>query len=86
MMGRTLATYRNLLEEEIAGCKSYRKALRKKDQEVFDELLKYARTHSSASGYHVSTNIFEPMLMSMILELKKELREVKKEMERQRQK
>jgi hypothetical protein len=72
------------LEEEIAGWKSYRKALRKKDQEVFDELLKYARAHSSASGYHVSTNVFEPMMMSMLLELKKELKAVKKEMERQR--
>jgi hypothetical protein len=74
------------LEGEIAGWKSYRKALRKKDQEVFDELLRHARTHSSASGYHVSTNIFEPMVMSMLLELKKELRRAKKEMERQKRK
>jgi hypothetical protein len=80
-MGRTLPTYRMLLEEELTQWKDYRRALRKKDQEVFDELLKQARTHSSASGYHVTTNIFEPMVLTMILEQKKEINRLKKELD-----
>jgi hypothetical protein len=72
-LGRTLVTYRMLLEEEIARWRDYRKALRKSDQEVFDELLKFARKHSSASGYHVTTNPFETMVISILLELKREL-------------
>ncbi len=80
-MGRTLPTYRMLLEEELTQWKDYRRALRKKDQEVFDELLKQARTHSSASGYHVTTNIFEPMVLTMLLEQKKEINRLKKELD-----
>ncbi len=71
-MGRTLGTYRNLLELEVARWKDYKRALRKSDQEVFEELLRLARTHSSASGYHVAANVFEAMVMSILLELKKE--------------
>jgi hypothetical protein len=70
-----------ILEEELTQWKDYRRALRKKDQEVFDELLKQARTHSSASGYHVTTNIFEPMVLTMILEQKKEINRLKKELD-----
>jgi hypothetical protein len=80
-MGRTLPTYRMLLEEELTQWKDYRRALRKKDQEVFDELLKQARTHSSASGYHVTTNVFEPMVLTMLLEQKKEINRLKKELD-----
>jgi hypothetical protein len=80
-MGRTLPTYRMLLEEEGARWKDFRRALRKKDQEVFDELLKQARTHSSVSGYHVTTNIFEPMILTMLLEQKKEINRLKKELD-----
>ncbi|MFQ5815490.1 MAG: hypothetical protein ACE5G7_03225 [Candidatus Hydrothermarchaeaceae archaeon] len=78
-MGRTVATYRNLLETEIARWRDYRRALRKGDQELFDELLRYARKHSSASGYHVSTNPFETMAMSILLEFKRELERLKRE-------
>ena len=77
-MGRTIATYRTILDKEIVGWKDYRRALRKKDQEIFDELILHARCHSSAAGHHISTNIFESMVISMLLELKKELKEIKK--------
>jgi hypothetical protein len=77
-MGRTLATYRQLLEDEIARWSSYRRALRKGDQEVFDELMNYARRHSSASSYQAPVNIFETMVLSMLLELRKELDKIQK--------
>jgi hypothetical protein len=80
-MGRTLPTYRMLLEEELDMWKDYRRALRRKDQEIFDELLKQARTHSSASGYHVTTNVFEPMVLTMFLEQKKEINRLKKDLD-----
>ena len=80
-MGRTLPTYRMLLEDEISRWRDYRRALRMKDQEAFDELLKHARTHSSASGYHVSTNVFEPMTLAMLLELKKEIKLLRRKLE-----
>jgi hypothetical protein len=69
------------VEEEIKRWRAYRKALRKKDQAVFDELMVSARKHSSASGYHVTTNPFETMVMSILIELKKEMNDVKKRLE-----
>jgi hypothetical protein len=72
-----------LLGEEIARWKDFRKVLRKKDQNVFDELMKHARTHSSSSGYHVTTNPFETMTMGILLEMKKEVDALRKELEEQ---
>ncbi len=80
-MGRTLPTYRMLLEEEIMRWKDYRRALRKKDQEAFDKLIKHARAHSFASGYQIVTNPFETMTLSMLLELSKEIAELRRELE-----
>ncbi len=80
-MGRTLATYRMLLEGEIARWRDFRRALRKKDQAAFDELMKHARTHSSASGYHVTLDHFETMVMAMLLEMKKEIEALKDQMD-----
>ena len=85
-MGRTIPTYRMILEHELSQWKDYRRALRKNDQDAFDELVKHARKHSSASGYHVSTNVFEPMTFSMLLELKKENIQLREELERLKRK
>jgi predicted DNA-binding transcriptional regulator len=68
-----------LLEEEVRRWKDYRKALRKMDQKLFDELMKHARTHSSASGYFVTTNPFETMVMAILLEIKKEIENLEKQ-------
>lgn len=71
-----------LLEEEISRWKGFRKALRKKDQEAFDRLVKKARTHSSAAGYQVTTNTFETMVMAVLLEMEKAIGELEKRIEK----
>jgi hypothetical protein len=41
-MGRTVATYRTVLEALISDWQGFRKALRKEDQEAFDRLMEKA--------------------------------------------
>lgn len=58
-MGRTLPTYRQILEEIISEWGKYRKALRKEDREAFDMLIEKARKHASAASYEARLNPIE---------------------------
>ncbi len=80
-MGRTAATYRVLTETEIRKWKQFRKALRKKDREAFDELMKKVRTHASASSYMASLDIFDAMSMAILIEHEKEIASLKEKSE-----
>ncbi len=39
-----------ILEEEIQGWQKFRRALRKEDQQIFDQLFEKARLHAEAGG------------------------------------
>jgi len=70
-MGRTvLPVTQEILsiEEEFA---KFRRALRKEDQELLDELFAYARYHSAPLSYASSPFPLEPILISMLIELLK---------------
>lgn len=84
-MGRTVPTYRMILEQVIKKWDSFRRALRKKDREKFDGMMNKARMHSSASVFNIQIDPTESMFMSILLEqekdidrLKEKLQEVKK--------
>ena len=49
------------------------RALRKDDQEVFDQLFEKARLHAEAGGSAGRAGAFETILISMLLEQEKEL-------------
>ena len=75
-MGRTLATYNMLILQELEKeeWRKFRRALRKDDQELFDELFIAPKTQMQAGAYASSARPFEMMLLCMLIELKKELR------------
>ena len=75
-MGRTLATYNMLILQELEKdeWRRFRRALRKDDQELFDELFIAPKTQMQAGAYASSARPFEMMLLCMLIELKKELR------------
>lgn len=77
-MGRTLPTFRNVMESEILKWKGFRKALRKSEQDAFDSLMNSARNHASASSYLASLNPTEPMFLAMLLEQEKRIRHLEK--------
>jgi DNA repair ATPase RecN len=87
-MGRTVRTYRTVLEELIAEWEAFRKALRKQDREAFDRLMEKARTHASAASYDARLDPSESLFMSILVELEHELEELREklaELEKQKE-
>ena len=72
-MGRTLATFTQLIDQEKEAWRDFRRALRKEDQEVFDGLFHAAKYQMAAGVYASKANPFEAMLMAMLLEMRKSI-------------
>lgn len=70
-------TYSQLLEKEIEEWKKFRRALRKEDQQVFDQLFKKTRLYVDAGGCSSRPWPFETILISMLLEQEKALFELR---------
>lgn len=75
-MGRTLATFTQLVQQEIASWRRYRRALRAEDQQALDELFAAARKHSAAGAYQARDTPFEVMLLSMLIEHHKQIQRI----------
>jgi hypothetical protein len=72
-MGRTLTTFTQLVQQEIASWRRYRRALRAEDQQALDKLFAAARRHSAAGAYLARDTPFDVMLLSMMVEQQKQL-------------
>jgi len=70
-MGRTLATFTQLVQQEIDSWSRYRRALRREDQQALDVLFAAARHYASAGAYLARETPFEVMLLSMLIEQQK---------------
>src|SRR3972149_12222512 len=70
-MGRTTQTMTQLVAQEEAYWATFRRALRKEDQEVFDRLFAAARHHSAPAHYASHATPFDSMLLAMLLEAMK---------------
>jgi hypothetical protein len=77
-VGRTVPTYRTVLEALISGRQDFRKALRKEDPASFDRLMDKARGLASAAGYDPRLDPMESVFMSILVELEKEIEELEK--------
>ena len=83
-MGRTLASITQaFLEEETAFAK-FRRALRRSDQLVLDDLFASARQHLAAAAYASHALPFETILLCMLLEEHKEVIRLRQFMEEHR--
>jgi hypothetical protein len=80
-MGRTLATTTQIILDEQQAFANFRRALRREEQQVFDELFGRARKHVMAinQANHVLT--FEAILLAMMVELMQEVIWLKEQME-----
>ena len=72
-MGRTLATFTQLIQQELDSWRRYRRALRREDQQAFDALFAAARHHAPAGAYLARDTPFEVMLLSMLIEQHKHI-------------
>ena len=86
-MGRTVLPFTQELYREEESWKAFRRALRREDRELFDELFAAARYHTAACTCSGRTVPFEAILMSILVEERRALRELSRrvgELERRR--
>jgi hypothetical protein len=72
-MGRTLASITQAFLEEETSFSKFRRALRRSDQLVLDDLFASARQHLAAAAYASHALPFETILLCMLLEEHKEV-------------
>ena len=77
-MGKTVPSYRIALEWEIDNWKGFRNALHRQEEvEAFDVLMDMARNHASAGGCATNPVLFEPMVMSILLDQQKQIQDLR---------
>jgi len=81
-VGRTVVSYRLVLESEIARWEGFRKALRADDAIAFDRMMNACRMHASAGSMATRPILFEAMVMSILLSQEKTIVEIMKGLER----
>ncbi len=81
-MGKTIPSYRMAIECEIAAWKPFRDALpSQEEKEAFDQVMDMCRTQSAAASNACKPILFEPMTMSIILELQKRIRTLQRKID-----
>ena len=85
-MGRTIPSWRIVVDEELARMARFKQFLRAEDRVVFDDLITQCRLYSSSAGLLASSIREVPLLLSMVfaqhkrlMELEKRLKEVHSE-------
>ncbi len=80
-MGRTLPTATQSFLQEQESFARFRRALRRSDQLVLDDLFACAHQHLAAVAYAAHALPFEALLLAMILEEHKEVMRLKERVE-----
>ncbi len=80
-MGRTVPSFRPALEHEIASWKDYKRALRPKDQEIFNKLMNFARIHADAGSMSARPMLSEILFISFAIEQEKKIEKLEKKVE-----
>lgn len=80
-MGNVTPTITDLLHTEEANLAKFRRALRREDQLVFDDLFVAAYKHRGAASYAGHLLPFETFLLAMQIEDHKEVMSLRRELE-----
>ena len=81
-MGKSISSYRMALEFEIDSWKGFRRALPSDDdKQAFDELMDLCRINAMAAGNACNPILFEPMVMSILLEQQKKIRQLENKLQ-----
>ncbi len=71
-MGRTVLPFSMVLAEQQKRLGQFRRSLRKRDQELFDELFERARLHVQAAVQAANPEPMESVFISMLIEMLRE--------------
>jgi hypothetical protein len=78
-MGRTVPSFRVLLEGLISELSVFRRALRGEDKAAFDSLMNKARGHASSCTVAPTLDPMDSVFLSILIEQEKELNSLKEE-------
>jgi hypothetical protein len=81
-MGRTVPSITIAFLQEQDSLARFRRALRRSDQQAFDELLVAVRQHLAPAAYAAHPLPFESFLLAMLLEEHKEVMRLREVVER----
>jgi len=77
-VGRTIPSWRMIVEDELAKLKRFREFLRSEDKEVFDDLLNQCRLYASYASSTASPLKEIPLIISILFGQHKRLMELEK--------
>lgn len=81
-MGKTIPSATGIVSLKQKEYSEFRKALRKEDKEVLDKLFAYAKFHSTAIGCSNQFFPMESIILSMLIEMQKEIDRLKAQIEK----
>lgn len=73
-MGRNNDTFTLIIDRNREAWSKFRRALRKEDQELFDEMWRAPKVHLAAGAFLANEVPLESIFMSMLLEQYKKIR------------
>lgn len=82
-MGRTVPSITQVFLQEQQAFARFRRALRRSDQQAFDDLFASAQQHLPAASYAAHALPFEVFLLAMLLEEHKEVIRLRQMVEEQ---
>lgn len=78
-MGRTVPTYRLLIDRLTVTLAPFRRALREQDRVAFDRVLVRIRERASAAGFLVEESPLESALIAALVGQERELQRIREE-------
>ncbi|EQA38393.1 hypothetical protein LEP1GSC047_2347 [Leptospira inadai serovar Lyme str. 10] len=81
-MGRTVIPYSRQMQQVESSLNEFRRGLRRPDQTIFDELIRIAKMQVQAGVMASSPYPIDSMLLTMVIDLKKETSLLKREIEK----
>ena len=80
-MGRTIPSWRMVVETEVEKLKRFQEFLRQEDKEVFEDMLDQCKLLASAASVMASPIKQVPLIISMLFAHQKKLTELEKRLE-----
>ncbi|WP_039947797.1 hypothetical protein [Leptospira fainei] len=81
-MGRTVIPYSRQMQQVESSLNEFRRGLRRPDQAIFDELIRIAKMQVQAGVMASSPYPIDSMLLTMVIDLKKETSLLKREIDK----
>lgn len=81
-MGKTVPSYRLAIEEEMQTWKHFKDTLTSEEEkQAFDMMMDYCRSQAMAASNACKPMLFEPMIMSILLEQQKRIRTLQRKID-----